>query len=115
MTKMILKKLNNDYVIELWGMSTKHADFIYSFKKYVETEYDERLQDFATIDDNFIQWVAHIASHQLFQYHAIKVLNAGFAIYTEFPDDDIPKISDILKTHVIEWEDNKVYGIEIEK
>ena len=114
MTKMILKRFGNSYRIELWGMSTKHPDFSYQFRDYIESEYDSRYWDFTTIDDSFIQWIAWIASHQLFQYHAIKVLNAGFQIYNEFPEDGIPKISDILKTHIISWENNEVYGEKIE-
>ena len=115
MRKMILKKQNNDYVIELWGTSTKHPDFVSKYNTYIENEWDEQLRDFATIDDSFIQWIAHIASHQLFSYYATKVLNAGFQIYNEFPDDGIPKISDILKTHIISWENSEVYGEEIKK
>ncbi len=113
MTKMILKRyFNESYQLEIWGMSTKHPDFTYIHKKYVETEYDKCYWDFASIDDNFIQWVSWIASHQLFQQQAIKILKAGFQIYSEFPEDGNPSMSDILETHIIEWEDGNVYGIE---
>ncbi len=113
MRKMILKRSGNDYQIEIWGTSTKHPDFISKYRGYIEKEWDDPYKDFATIDDTFIQWVAWIASHQIFQQHSIQILNAGMEIYLGFPKDEIPRISDILKTHVIEWEDHEIYGIEI--
>lgn len=110
---MVLKRYGDSYLIELWGISTKHPDFIYKHKGFLIKEYEEGYWDFLTIDDTFIQWVAWIASQQLYEYQAIKVLNVGFQIYTAFPEDDIPKISDILKTHIITWENDEIYGEEI--
>ena len=110
---MILKRSGNDYQIEIWGTSTKHPDVIAKHKEYIEKEWEEPYKDFATIDDTFIQWVAWIASQQIFQQHSIQILNAGMEIFLSFPKNEIPRISDILNTHVIEWENHEIYGIEI--
>ena len=104
MFKVILKKTTDfndkrDYKIELWNCSTKHPDYTYSFNRYVETEYDTHLQSYATLDDSFIQWVAYIASHRMFEFSAIRILNFGMEVRENFIDH----LSDILDGVVITW------------
>ena len=105
MFKVVLKKIDYnfngsiDYAIELWDCSTKHSDYTYYFRRYVETECDTNLQSFATLDDSFIQWVAHIASHRMFEFSALRILNFGMDIRANFQHH----LSDMLDGTTITW------------
>lgn len=105
MFKVILKKIDynldgkKDYAIELWDCSTKHPDYTYYFNRYVKTEYDSNLQPYATLDDSFIQWVAYIASHRMFEFSAMRILNFGMQVREYFVDH----LSDSLDGVTITW------------
>lgn len=82
MRNLILRKSETDnYALEIWGTSTKHADYIYYFDRYIETEFDKGLQHLATIDNSFLQWICYIASHRLFDRECYKMIKAGAELY----------------------------------
>lgn len=61
---IVLKWENNDYVLELWGASTKHPDSIFHYSEwpdkspYFEDEYQ------------VYQWLLYCASRLDFPFHA---------------------------------------------
>lgn len=55
--------MENDYVCELWGASTKHPDSIFHFKDFEKTPFvDEKFQIY--------QWLLECASKLTWPYHA---------------------------------------------
>lgn len=61
---IILKKTDNDYILELWGASTKHPDSVFRYSEWEnKSEYfEDRYQIY--------QWLLNCASRLSFPFHA---------------------------------------------
>ena len=61
---IVVEKIDNDYVCELWGASTKHPD-----SKFYYSEWGDRTDLF---DDKYqiFQWLLWIASNLTWRFHA---------------------------------------------
>ena len=59
----VFKNDEGNYVLELWGGSTKHPDSIFQFEDFQKSEFvDEEYQVF--------QWLLECASKLTFPFHA---------------------------------------------
>lgn len=63
-----LYKLEDDYMLECWGGSTKHPDTIDYFSEW------EDKTDLFPQELQLYQWLLWIASHKTWQFHAIKLV-----------------------------------------
>ena len=63
-SRIIVEKIDNDYICELWGASTKHPDARFRY-----SEWGDRTDLF---DDEYqvFQWLLWIASRSQFPFHA---------------------------------------------
>ena len=61
---IIVEKIDNDYVCELWGASTKHPDARFRYSEWGDRTdlFDDKYQIF--------QWLLWIASRSQFPFHA---------------------------------------------
>ena len=63
-SRIIVEKIDDDYICELWGASTKHPDASFRYSEwedkspYLEDEYQ------------VFQWLLWIASRRQFPFHA---------------------------------------------
>ena len=67
-SRIIVEKIDDDYICELWGASTKHPDASFRYSEwedkspYLEDEYQ------------VFQWLLWIASNRLWPFHAKEVV-----------------------------------------
>ena len=63
-SRIIVEKIDDDYICELWGASTKHPDARFRY-----SEWGDRTDLF---DDEYqiFQWLLWIASRRQFPFHA---------------------------------------------
>lgn len=61
---IILKKTDNDYVLELWGASTKHPDSVFRYSEW------ENKSEYFEDKYQIYQWLLNCASRLSFPFHA---------------------------------------------
>lgn len=61
---VVYKDDNNDYICELWGASTKHADAMFWYSEW------EDKSDFIEDEYQIFQWLLWIASRRQWPFHA---------------------------------------------
>lgn len=61
---IVLKWENNDYVLELWGASTKHPDSIFHYSEW------ENKSPYFEDEYQVYQWLLYCASKLDFPFHA---------------------------------------------
>ena len=63
-SRIIVEKVDNDYICELWGASTKHPDARFRYSEWGNRTdlFDDKYQVF--------QWLLWIASRRQFPFHA---------------------------------------------
>lgn len=62
--KIVLKKTENDYILELWGASTKHPDSMFRY-----SEWEDKIS-FIENKYQVYQWLLYCASRLNFPLHA---------------------------------------------
>ena len=62
--KVKLYSKDNDYVLELWGASTKHPDYYKTLSSY-ENSHEDILRDCRTIYERLFYFLTYIASEML--------------------------------------------------
>ena len=61
---IILKKTDNDYILELWGASTKHPDSVFRYSEW------ENKSEYFEDKYQIYQWLLNCASRLSFPFHA---------------------------------------------
>lgn len=61
---IILNKIDNDYVLELWGASTKHPDSVFRYSEW------ENKSEYFEDKYQIYQWLLNCASRLSFPFHA---------------------------------------------
>lgn len=81
---VVYKNDENDYVLELWGASTKHPDSI--FHMNWDRKYQKSL--FLYDDDKYevFQWLLHCASSLTFRPHAKALVEYALKEWYEIED-----------------------------
>ena len=62
--KVKLYNNDNDYVLELWGASTKHPDYRKTLSSY-ENSHDDILLDCRSINERLFYFLTYVASEML--------------------------------------------------
>ena len=62
--KVKLYNNGNDYVLELWGASTKHPDYCKTLSSY-ENSHEDILRDYRTIYERLFYFITYVASEML--------------------------------------------------
>jgi len=79
MIKIIYK--SNDYVCELWEVSTKHPDSVFHFKDFKKSIFVEK------DEYNIFQWLLEIASKMNFPFHSYEIASYAMEIYGKPVED----------------------------
>lgn len=75
--KVLYKNDEGDYVLELWGGSTKHPDSIFHYEDFQKNPYlDDEVQLF--------QWICECASKLTFPFHAVALVKWALENYTDW-------------------------------
>lgn len=61
---IVVEKIDDDYICELWGASTKHPDAFFRFSEW------EDKTDVIAEGYQVFQWLLWIASKRLWPFHA---------------------------------------------
>ena len=80
---VVYKNDENDYVCEMWGGSTKHADVIYHMN------YDKKYRKSGLYDDDkyeVFQWLLWIAGNLTFRFHAKELTEFALAEWYNVED-----------------------------
>ena len=81
----VYKNEENDYVLELWGASTKHPDSIFHMKGFMINPFiKEKYQVF--------QWLLECASRLDFPFHAKELVDYAIKHWYNWNLDDEPDI-----------------------
>ena len=59
-----LYKKDDDYILELWGSSTKHADYFKKLSSY-ENSHEDILRDCRTIYERLFYFLTYVASEMM--------------------------------------------------
>ena len=62
--KVKLYKKDNDYVLELWGSSTKHPDYVKKLSSYEKIS-RPLLKDYLTIEERLFYLLTYVASEMM--------------------------------------------------
>ena len=62
--KVKLYNNGNDYVLELWGASTKHPDYCKTLSSY-ENSHEDILRDYRTIYERLFYFLTYVSSEML--------------------------------------------------
>lgn len=77
--KVLYKNDEGNYVLELWGSSTKHPDSVFHFEDFEKNPYfDDESQIF--------QWICECASKLSFPFGAVSLVKWGLENYSPFKD-----------------------------
>lgn len=71
--KVKLYNNGNDYILELWGASTKHPDYSKSLSGY-ENSHDDILREYRNINERLFYFLTYVASEMLFIQTARQLL-----------------------------------------
>ena len=63
-SRIVVEKIDDDYICELWGASTKHPDARFRY-----SEWGDRTDLFDN-EKHIFQWLLWIASRRQFPFHA---------------------------------------------
>lgn len=66
---------SDDYVVELWGASTKHPDCVFHFKDYEKSTW------FDNDSYHIFQWLLEIASKMIFYTTAKEIADFALSMY----------------------------------
>lgn len=71
---IVIYKIEDDVICELWGASTKHADVIYSMIRDIEKGSFTRCQFADNPNHDIFQWLLYVASRQTWKTTAKKIV-----------------------------------------
>lgn len=74
---VLYKNDEDDYVLELWGGSTKHPDSIFHFSDFDKVNY---LSDEAQL----FQWICECASKLALPFHAVSLVKWALENYSPY-------------------------------
>ena len=74
---VLYKNDENDYVLELWGGSTKHPDSIFYFSDFNKVNY---LSD----EMQLFQWICECASKLALPFHAVSLVKWALKNYSPY-------------------------------
>ena len=71
---IVIYKIEDDVICELWGASTKHADVIYSMNRDIKNGLFMRCPFAVNPDHDIFQWLLYVASMQTWKTTAKKIV-----------------------------------------
>ena len=77
--KIKLYNNGNDYILELWGSSTKHPDYAKTLSSY-ENSHEDILRDTRTIYERLFYFLTYVASEMLWICTSLELIEIALRL-----------------------------------
>lgn len=85
--KVLYKNDEGNYVLELWGGSTKHPDSVFHMEDFEMAPWVDKTND-EEVQTQIFQWLCECASKLTMPFHAVSLVAWAMENYTDWNKAD---------------------------